>query len=280
MSFRQRLSHIKNALVAAPLAYRPGHYYSPICDPRELKLQPFNAPIEGVDLNHDGQLERWQKWQSQNNSEFEWSLYSPNNSFYVQGDAICLANFLRELKPKRYIEIGNGFSSACALDTIESCDLGTDCLFIDPYPTRLRYPLGSHRSIKARVQDVPLTVFDQLEQGDILFIDSTHILKTGSDLHYELFHILPRLRPGVFIHFHDVFYPFEYPPEWVIEQNRSWNEAYALRALLHETKRYKIEFWNNYLSKIGIADFGNGASLWLSITSSIQSATSTTTRAA
>jgi hypothetical protein len=147
-------------------------------------------------------------------------------------------------------------------------------------PTRLRYPLGSHRSIKARVQDVPLTVFDQLEQGDILFIDSTHILKTGSDLHYELFHILPRLRPGVFIHFHDVFYPFEYPPEWVIEQNRSWNEAYALRALLHETKRYKIEFWNNYLSKIGIADFGNGASLWLSITSSIQSATSTTTRAA
>jgi hypothetical protein len=76
MSFRQRLSHIKNA-------YRPGHYYSPICDPRELKLQPFNAPIEGVDLNHDGQLERWQKWQSQNNSEFEWSLYSPNNSFYV-----------------------------------------------------------------------------------------------------------------------------------------------------------------------------------------------------
>jgi hypothetical protein len=74
MSFRQRLSHIKNA-------YRPGHYYSPICDPRELKLQPFNAPIEGVDLNHDGQLERWQRWQSQNNSEFEWSLYSPNNSF-------------------------------------------------------------------------------------------------------------------------------------------------------------------------------------------------------
>jgi hypothetical protein len=210
----------------------------------------------------------------------EWSLYSPNNSFYEQGDAICLASFLRELKPKRYIEIGNGFSSACALDTIDSFDLGTKCLFIDPYPTRLPYRLGSHRSIQARVQDVPLTFFDQLEQSDILFIDSTHILKTGSDLHYELFQILPRLRPGVFIHFHDIFYPFEYPPEWAIEQNRSWNEAYALRAFLHETSRYKIEFWNNYLSKIGIADFGAGASLWLSVTSSVPNAMSTAPRAA
>ena len=76
------------------------------------------------------------------------------------------------------------------------------------------------------VQQVPLSILDALQADDILFIDSTHVLRTGSDLCFELFEILPRLSP-ILVHFHDMFWPFEYPRSWVVEENRSWNELYA-----------------------------------------------------
>ena len=86
---------------------------------------------------------------------------------------------------------------------------------------------------------------DSLEPNDFLFVDSTHVLKTGSDVHYELFYLLPRLNPGVLVHFHDVGYPFEYPDKWIYELNYSWNEAYALRAFLMFNAEFSIKFWNS-----------------------------------
>ena len=86
--------------------------------------------------------------------------------------------------------------------------------------------------IKEKVQDVPVSQFARLEPNDILFVDSTHIMKAGSDVNYELFHILPALNDGVLIHFHDIHYPFAYPESWLYQLNFSWNEAYALRAFL------------------------------------------------
>jgi hypothetical protein len=85
-----------------------------------------------------------------------------------------------------------------------------------------------------------------MQAGDILFIDSTHVMKTGSDVCQELFEILPRLKPGVLIHFHDVFWPFEYPAAWVVQENRSWNELYGLRAFLMYNAAFQVEFFSDF----------------------------------
>ena len=99
------------------------------------------------------------------------------------------------------------------------------------------------------MQDVPLDTFDELERNDILFIDSTHILKTGSDVAFELFEVLPRIKQGVVVHLHDMFYPFEYPRNWVIDDNRSWNEIYAVRAFLTNNADFRILFFNDYFAR-------------------------------
>ncbi len=99
------------------------------------------------------------------------------------------------------------------------------------------------------MQNVGLDVFAALGPGDILFVDSSHVLKTGSDVCYELFDILPVLQPGVMVHFHDIFYHFEYPAPWVVEERRSWNEIYALRAFLMYNSAFEVVFFNNYFMK-------------------------------
>ena len=116
---------------------------------------------------------------------------------------------------------------------------------------------------------------DQLAANDILFIDSSHVSKAGSDVNHILFELLPRLAPGVFVHFHDVLYPFEYPREW-FELGISWNEPYILRAFLQYNTQFPIRFWNDFMMKFHAeaiqklmplcADppaFGVGGSLWL-----------------
>lgn len=120
-------------------------------------------------------------------------------------------------------------------------------------------------------KEVDLSYFEQLEKGDILFIDSTHISKIGSDVNYLLFEILPRLKKGVYIHFHDIFYPFEYPYEWYKKDGWIWNELYMLRAFLMNNKNYRIIFFVDYLSKKYTAKMQEclnmnnpfGGSLWI-----------------
>ncbi len=91
---------------------------------------------------------------------------------------------------------------------------------------------------------MPVSTFSTLNKNDILFIDSTHVLKTASDVHYELFSILPSLNKGVLVHFHDIQYPFEYPRPWLFKDNMSWNEIYALRAFLMYNSAFEVVFWN------------------------------------
>jgi hypothetical protein len=122
------------------------------------------------------------------------------------------------------------------------------------------------------VQEVSLSVFEVLRNGDFLFIDSSHVMKTGSDVCHELFEILPRLAPGVFIHFHDMLWPFEYSEDWVLRENRSWNELYALRAFLTFNDRFEIVFFNDYFQRFNepliqatypLFLRNSGGSLWL-----------------
>jgi len=106
------------------------------------------------------------------------------------------------------------------------------------------------RLLKCPVQQVSLSIFDALQAGDILFIDSTHVLRTGSDVCFELFEILPRLSSGVLVHFHDMFWPFEYPRTWVVDENRSWNELYGVRALLTDNDAWRVLLFNDYLARL------------------------------
>ena len=117
-----------------------------------------------------------------------------------------------------------------------------------------------------------LSVFDALEAHDILFIDSTHVLKTGSDVSIELFDILPRLKPGVVVHIHDMFWPFEYPQAWAVQENRSWNELQAVRAFLYENGAWDILWFTDYMMHVDRALIettcprilrNSGGALWL-----------------
>ena len=163
---------------------------------------------------------------------------------------------LRLIKPSRIIEIGSGFSSAATLDTNELFfNDSINCTFIEPYPNLLYRLLKPEDSTNPQisilpntVQDCDLSLFRNLNANDIVFIDSSHVVKSQSDLITIFFDIIPNLKPGVIIHFHDIFYPFEYPLGW-LEQGCAWNEAYILRALLQNNARYRILYWQDMMFK-------------------------------
>lgn len=245
----------------------PGHFYSPIVNPRDVEtayLRNWHATptdLPEISLNASGMESLWNSWLPlireipfPDEPQAEWRYYFVNDQF-SWGDASVYYAMLRSLRPRRIIEVGSGFSSALALDVVDRFLNELESFtFIEPYPGRLQQllrkgDLSRSQLIEQKVQDAPLSVFEQLESGDILFIDSTHVMKTESDVAYELFHVLPALKSGTYVHFHDVCYPFEYPPEWVIAQNRSWNEVYALRAFLMGNDGYEVVFFNDYFRR-------------------------------
>ena len=136
------------------------------------------------------------------------------------------------------------------LDTLAHHHMSATLTFIEPYPDRLYSLLSaSDRSVSTihvqQVQEVALSVFDQLEAQDILFIDSSHVAKVGSDVTFLLLRILPRLKRGVIVHFHDIFYPFSYPASW-IREGRAWNESLMLRAFLVGNPQFQLVAFNSY----------------------------------
>jgi hypothetical protein len=222
---------------------------------KEPEMEPkFRA---AYDLRVEEQLELVDrlgpKWPEFSKS---WRRYTPANPWYNHSDGAVYYSILTTLRPKRVIEVGCGFSSAIALDVRDQELHDLELTFIEPYPARLLELLkeGDNTTTtihKAIVQDVPIETFDVLEKDDILFIDSSHISKSGSDVNLLLFQVLPRLRPGVVVHFHDIFFPFEYPAPWL---NRApgrehwpdlgWNELYLLRAFLSYNNVFQIMFFN------------------------------------
>ena len=161
-------------------------------------------------------------------------------------------------KPKRYFEIGCGYSTALAIDTDEkSLSDNIEYLLIDPHPQRL-FDLLNDTDFKSKnicvkediVQKIDPVTFDNLEANDFLFIDSTHISKLGSDVNYILFEIFPRLKSGVVIHIHDIYFPFEYYFKRFLEEGIAFNELYVLRAFLMNNNDYEIISWPNYLFTI------------------------------
>ena len=269
--------------------YPPGHFYSPVISIEDIKNKQSGIwkhaetdGIQGIDLEMNKQKELVESF-SQYYKDLPFSIEKSNktryyfeNDYYSYTDGIVLYSMIRHFKPKRIIEIGSGFSSAIMLDTNELFFSGEiDLTFIEPYPGRLKSLFTKNDKkqdliIQRDVQTVSLDEFKKLKAGDILFVDSTHVVKTGSDVNYILFEILPVLNSGVLIHFHDVFYPFEYPKEWVF-QGRNWNEDYFLKAFLMYNKNFKIILFSHYLherhkevfKEIPLTYKNKGGNLWL-----------------
>lgn len=244
----------------------PGHFYSPIPSLEEIRgdesriFGSVPRNILGIDLHEAEQLKLLEDFaqyyvempfQSQKTEELRYYF---DNPAYSYSDAIFLYCMIRHLKPKRIIEIGSGFSSCVSLDTNELFfDNSIETTFIEPYPDLLMSIIKDKdknmtRIIPHRLQDVNLSEFETLEANDILFIDSTHVSKINSDVNRVFFDILPSLSPGIHIHFHDIFFPFEYPKEWVYE-GRAWNEAYMLRTFLQYNSTFRVELMNTFMER-------------------------------
>ena len=245
-----------------PERFPLGHFYSAIpsimsVTERASEIFSRIADVNAIDLAPAKQIEILKDF----NSMMEHPhFYSPekrkrfdiDNDYFSYDDAPILHCMMRRLRPKRIIEIGSGHSSACMLDTSEFyLDDSVDFTFIDVdcsnlHRVILETDLTRVQIYERPIQEVDLGMFSALQRNDLLFIDSSHVMKTGSDLQTIFFKILPMLSPGVCIHFHDIQYPFEYTMD-SITKGFYWNESYVLRAFLMYNKDFEVTFWLNYL---------------------------------
>ncbi|MFN8577803.1 MAG: class I SAM-dependent methyltransferase [Candidatus Sericytochromatia bacterium] len=244
--------------------YHPGHYYSVIPLVSEIKKRQNiiwknkkNKEIKGLEFNITEQLslvddlKKYNKLIDLPDQQTNNKRFFLDNKFYFYSDAVLLFLMINNFKPKRIIEIGSGFSSALMLDLRESFNLNLELSFIEPYPDRLFSLIKENdkertKIINKNVQDVKISTFLDLEENDILFIDSSHVSKIDSDVNFIIFEILPNLKSGVLIHFHDIYYPFEYPKIWSFN-GINWNEAYLLKSFLMYNNEFKIKLFTNYL---------------------------------
>jgi hypothetical protein len=235
-----------------------GHFYSPVVDPSQLDqatLWPPHPTVLGIDFNeasHERILRevfpRWMPdydYPERLDETPSLTDFFTCNSQFSWLDSRAMFVLLREWKPRRLIEVGSGFSTLLAADVNRRfLDRSIEITCCEPYPREfLRNGIdGVTRLIEDKVQNVAIEEFEALQRGDVLFIDSSHVAKTGSDVNYLYFDVLPRLASGVRIHIHDIFLPHDYPREWVIDENRSWNEQYLLRALLMFSSGFRVTF--------------------------------------
>jgi hypothetical protein len=244
--------------------YPPGHFHSPLLDIESLKPGMTNMAFDGVELwEHIDLRPKAQRSYYEDllnrfpvlpfpSQPAEGYRYFTDNGWFEFSDALTLSGVIRKEKPRRIVEIGSGFSTAVTLDTLNHTKHSPALTFIEPFPDRLNALLLPEDKAAASilvkpVQEVPFSVFDQLDTQDILFIDTSHVAKVGSDVTFILLRVLPRLRPGVIIHFHDMFYPFSYPVSW-IQNGRAWNESIFLRAFLVQNQGFQIMAFNKFAS--------------------------------
>lgn len=241
------------------------HYYQPIPDESDLAA-PFlkaGSAMIGVDFNEATAVDLLKRIFPPYLTEFRADL--PNeqpldgsapfwliNGTFMAIDAHVYYAFIRHFHPRRIIEIGGGNSSVLAGIAVERNRRGggapAQLTVIEPYPDGrlLRGFPGLSNIVRARVQEVSLEIFGELQAGDILFIDSSHVLRSGGDVQYEYLEILPRLAPGVLVHIHDISLPKPYPSVYA-EQELYWNEQYLLQAFLAFNNRFEIIWPGNWL---------------------------------
>jgi hypothetical protein len=251
----------------------PVHFYSPIPDIDDLERRHIwekKNQLIGIDFQIGNQVTLLHRLGEKFGDECKWPLlptndparfYINNNSFSF-GCAAILHSMIRYYKPKRIIEIGSGNSSriiAEAIKTNKTENFQTEYIIIDPFPSQfIRTDLPTVSEIIVdKVENVDENIFFQLAENDILFIDSGHVVKTGGDVNYLILEILPRIRPGVIIHFHDIPLPCEYPKIYFTNPafRVFWTEAYLLQAFLSLNPYFEVLLGMNYLMTEKIEDF-------------------------
>lgn len=247
-----RTARAVRTVVARPPYVPPGHFYSPLTADVDVSRALTWAGAPGVDVAEAAQLALAAELRPLLAEPAPGPRYAPDNSMYGPGDAAVYRAMMTHLRPARIIEVGSGYSTALALDEADANAVlsGLEITCIEPFPERL---LGLMKAsdherlslLRQPVQDIDPATYAQLGPQDVLFVDSTHVVKAGSDVVWLFLHVLPRLAPGVVVHVHDVFWPFEYPAEWLRER-RDWTENYLLHAFLIGNASWEILFFSSW----------------------------------
>jgi predicted O-methyltransferase YrrM len=226
----------------------PVHYYTPIPTAIDTARPRRPNKMTGVGIDVQAGAGRANKLIEKYRSGIDKLLsgsegYDPKNSGFHPLDAAVLYATIREVKPKRIIEIGSGMSTLAMISAIRDTGQPIELSCIEPYlPDYLKPRKPEIKAVMERqLQEVPLDIFSELEAGDILFIDSTHVVRYDSDVVYEILEILPLLKPGVIVHVHDIFFPNDYPEQWLKEHRFFWAEQYMLQAFLSMNPNFQIE---------------------------------------
>jgi hypothetical protein len=237
----------------------PVHFYQPIPDTQALPETLWNRPSElvGIEMNDAVQLDLLRNHFPKFRGEYDQFPAEPtggpgrfhfNNGLFDGTDALVAYCMIRHFQPRLIIEVGGGFSSLVAAEAIAK-NKGSALICIEPFPLDFlrKGVLGLRSLIEKKVEDIELEFFSQLHSGDILFIDSSHTVRIGADVNYLFLEVLPRLKPGVIVHVHDIFLPFDYRRDWVMDELRFWAEQYLLQAFLTFNSEFEVLMANGYL---------------------------------
>lgn len=237
------------------------HYYEPLFNNLHLRKSlssPRNLP--GIHLQIDKQINLLNKLNYQN--EFQEFLDSEKisknvfkffieNESFKSGDAEFLYNFIRHTKPKKIIEIGCGYSTLIISKALkfnkDKDDRSYEHICIEPFERPLLNEITDIKLIREKVENINLSIFKSLEKNDLLFIDSSHIIRPQGDVLFEFLEIIPSLSSGVNIQVHDIRTPLDYLENVIIEKVFFWNEQYILEAILSNNKSYEVVAALNYL---------------------------------
>ncbi len=234
------------------------HYYEPLINPKKHLSKKYEEDrnIHGLNLNVETQIKLLSSFDYENelinfslSKENEIDFFYNNKSFEM-GDSEFLYSIIRKLKPQSIIEIGSGHSTRMVLNAIQknkdnNKDYNCELSCIEPYEYKLIEKLPVN-ILKKKIEDVEISYFNKLQKNDILFIDSSHIIRPEGDVLYEIQNILPSLNSGVIIHIHDIFTPKNYPKYW-INNHVLWNEQYLVEAFLMYNTDFEIIGSLNYL---------------------------------
>jgi Methyltransferase domain len=238
----------------------PVHFYQPIPDTQRLPEALWNRRSElvGIDIKDAVQLDLLRNCFPRFRTEYQQFPNEPvdgpirfhlNNNLFDGADALVAYCMVRHFQARLIIEVGGGFSSLLLGEALAR-NKNSGLICIEPFPQEFlkqRFP-GLHSLMEKKVEDVDLDFFSRLGPGDILFIDSSHTVKIGGDVNYLFLEVLPRLKPGVIVHVHDIFLPFEYRRDWVKDEFRFWSEQYLLQAFLTFNSEFEVLMANRYLA--------------------------------
>jgi hypothetical protein len=230
------------------------HYYEPLFDDRQLS-QPLDEPrpLPGIDFDVERQLalltdlryaDEFQDFVREQASDTSDKAFRFDNASYESGDADFLFQIIRHFQPSKVIEIGSGSSTKVARRALslnaEQSGRSNRHICIEPYEQPWLESFGDIELIRQKVEDCDIDWSEALGAGDLLFIDSSHIIRPQGDVLFEYLTILPQLSRGVIVHVHDIFSPRDYLDNWVRKDVRFWNEQYLLEATLGNSSRYEI----------------------------------------